>query len=148
MWFRRSFCGDMAFGKAGELFAYPLLESFFDTKLIHNPNPRAPFDFENDELAIEQKTRRCKKDTYPDTMLQYTKIDNCSLSNYVGKEKWFVFLYEDGLYGIKYDEEAFSKYKREFAKIADRTDKQEKKELRIFIDTKDLIAIPYLETAA
>lgn len=138
----------MSFGKAGELVAHPLLEKFFNTKLIHNPNPRAPFDFENDEIAIEQKTRRCKKDSYGDTMLQYNKIDNCYLSTYIQKERWFVFLYEDGLYGIKYDEEAFSKYRREFSKICDRSDKEEKKELRIFIDTKYLILIPYLETDA
>jgi hypothetical protein len=137
----RTFQQDYEFGKAQEALCLPDLETFFKTSLNHNQDRMAPFDFENDSLAIEQKSRHCRFATYKDTMLQYTKILNCSLPAYKDKEKWFVFKFEDGLYGIRYDPVVFEKYERKSSKIRDRLNIREKEQLRIYIDTDDLVPI-------
>jgi len=72
-------------------------------------------------------------------MLQYKKIQHCSLPCYKKQDKWFVFRFTDGLYGIKYDEESFKKYVPILTKVQDRVGITEKEELRIFIDVNDLV---------
>ena len=137
----RTFHQDYEFGKAKEIESLPSLNSFFNTTLTHNDDKYAPFDFENDTLAIEQKARHCRHSSYTDTMLQYNKIKNCYLPKYLSKEKWFVFSFEDGLYGIKYDENRFLEYTTRFSKIPDRVGITEQSLERIYIPVADLIHI-------
>lgn len=140
----RTFNQDYSFGKANEAKSLPILNEFFDTDLIHIQDQYAPFDFENSEYAIEQKSRNCSVRDYATTMLQYKKILHCNLPYYGEKEKWFIFRFTDGLYGIKYDKEVFKKYVPILTKVQDRVGIIEKKELRIFIDTKDLVFLAKL----
>lgn len=137
---KRTFGQDYAFGKASEVKIHPELNAYFG-QLIHNQDPMAPFDFESEKLAVEVKSRTCRYSDYPDTMLQYTKIDNCALPAYAGKEKWFVFAFTDGVYGIKYDETAFQKYSRRMLKVVDRVNIVETDKMRIFIDVEDLTCL-------
>jgi hypothetical protein len=72
-------------------------------------------------------------------MLQYKKIENCFLFAYSKKEKWFIFRFEDGLFGIKYDQAKFLTYPTRYIKVQDRVNIKEKEEKRVFIPTADLI---------
>jgi hypothetical protein len=138
--FGRTFGQDYAFGKANEVRIHPDLNAYFGP-LNHNQNQMAPFDFENETMAVEVKSRTCRFSDYADTMLQYTKIENCYLPAYADKEKWFVFAFTDGVYGIKYDETVFQKYTQRMMKIPDRVSIVETEKNRIFIDTDDLVCI-------
>lgn len=135
----RTFGADYSFGKQKEIESLPILNDYFKTTLTHNEHPMCPFDFENSLLAIEQKARHCSVNTYDETMLQYTKIQNCSLPAYKDKERWFIFAFTDGVYGIRYDQQKFQKYTVLRSKIPDRVNIKEKEELRIYIPITDLV---------
>tara|TARA_R110002153_G_scaffold126664_2_gene274045 strand:+ start:236 stop:706 length:471 start_codon:yes stop_codon:yes gene_type:complete len=62
------------------------------------------FDYENAKYIIELKSRNCKHDAYPTAMINYPKILKYKERE---KEREFIiaFLYTDGLYFWKYDEE-------------------------------------------
>ena len=141
MGFTRSFAKDYKFGKSEEAKSLPLLNSFFKTNLIHLEDPKAPFDFENDIFAIEQKARTCTSKCYPTTLIDYNKIENCSLPQYKLKECWLVFAFIDGLYGIQYKEEKFVNYERRSEQFRDRIDKKATPKLRIYIPIEDLIPL-------
>lgn len=134
----RTFDQDHEFGKLNEIKSLNDLNSYFKTSFIHNLDQFAPFDFETDKYALEQKSRNCKANQYYDTMLQYKKIENCSLPAYSNKEKWFIFRFEDGLFGIKYDPATFLTYPTRYVKVQDRVNIKEKEEKRIFIPVNDL----------
>ena len=138
---RRTFQNDYSFGKEQEDKTVDTLSNYFKTELKQNEDRYAKFDFENDTLAIEQKARTCSSKTYDTTMLQYSKIKNCHLPEYLNKDKWFVFSFTDGLYGIKYDEAAFEKYDCATFRLQDRLGYKEREEPRIFIPISDLLPI-------
>jgi hypothetical protein len=143
----RTFNQDYSFGKANEVKSLPILNNFFKVDLVHIQDQYAPFDFESSKYAIEQKSRNCSVRDYPTTMLQYRKILNCNLPSYKEKEKWFIFRFTDGLYGIKYDENAFKKYIPILTKVQDRVGITEKDEPRIFIDINDLVFLAKLNSS-
>jgi len=134
----RTFDQDYDFGKLNEIKSLDTLNSYFKTSFTHNLDQYAPFDFETDRYALEQKSRNCKVGDYYDTMLQYKKIENCSLPAYENREKWFIFRFEDGLYGIKYDVATFLTYPTRYVKVQNRVNIIEKEERRMFIPVVDL----------
>jgi hypothetical protein len=66
------------------------------------------FDFKSETTLIELKTRRVKKDTYPDTMIGLNKIEYAAKSD---KEIYFAFQFIDGLYYWKYDKDVILNYR-------------------------------------
>ena len=134
----RTFDQDHTFGKLNEIKSLNDLNSYFKTNFTHNIDQFAPFDFETSKYALEQKSRNCKVNDFYDTMLQYKKIENCSLFLYSKKEKWFIFRFEDGLFGIKYDPAKFLTYPTKYVKVQDRVNIKEKEEKRVFIPITDL----------
>jgi hypothetical protein len=56
----------------------------------------ALFDFCNDEYEVELKSRRCKSNTYPTTMVGYNKL--LYAKKHPNKKYVFAFNFEDGLY--------------------------------------------------
>jgi len=137
----RTFADDYSFGKIEESKSLPLLNTYFKMNFNHLLDPMSPFDFISEKIVIEQKARNCKVNTYEDTMIDYRKIENCSLSGYKDKEHWFVFKFYDGLYGIQYNPKKFLKYKKKLEKMPDRVDVEEKFRLRVYIPINDLIQI-------
>jgi hypothetical protein len=137
----RTFQDDYGFGKIEEAESHPILNDYFKTTFNHLLDPMSPFDFTTDTIAIEQKARKCNVNTYPDTMIDYRKIENCSLLGYKDKEQWFVFKFYDGLYGIQYNAKKFLKYKKKLEKMPDRANVKEDYRLRVYIPIEDLIQI-------
>jgi len=83
------------------------LEDFFNVDLIQKDR-YAPFDFfsNNGDLQLELKSRKCKSNTYPTTLINKSKLGK------VGDvETYFIFNFLDGVYYIKYDEKVFNTFK-------------------------------------
>ena len=55
------------------------------------------FDLRNSDIIAEVKTRRCKHDTYPTTMIGHNKIKE-AIANHDNFTYDFFFVFSDGLY--------------------------------------------------
>lgn len=99
---------DLAFGLASEATNRRKLEAFFGCGL----NKTAQFDamdWSNDpkSLFVEMKTRRIRHNQYPTALIGKNKVDFCKKSN---ADCYFVYVYQDGIYYIKYDEALFATF--------------------------------------
>lgn len=69
------------------------------------------FDLRNKDIIAEVKTRRCKHDTYPTTMIGHNKIKE-AINNHDNFTYDFFFVFSDGLYKWRFwdkdDEESAS----------------------------------------
>jgi len=92
---------DQQLGYKNEIIAKPLLEKFFNCKLVKTDD-FATFDFYSDECLIELKSRRNTKNHYPDTMVGYNKI---RYAFYCGKPVYFCFLFTDGLFYYEFNKD-------------------------------------------
>ena len=100
---------DYKFGIAQENYLLPILKEKFGETLSKTENKYCSFDFENNSCLIELKSRRCKSDTYPTTMIGANKLNKAKETT---KDVYFCFNYTDGLYFHKYDETINYKIKR------------------------------------
>ena len=78
----RTFDQDHTFGKLNEIKSLNDLNSYFKTNFIHNIDQFAPFDFETNKYALEQKSRNCKVTDYYDTMLPYVFVVSIMLLSF------------------------------------------------------------------
>lgn len=66
------------------------------------------YDYRIDELTFgELKSRRCRHNQYPTTVLYKSKIENIQ----EGYDYIFFFYFTDGLYYVEYNEELFDTFK-------------------------------------
>ena len=91
---------DRKFGFGSENSNIEILRTFLGCPDLKQNSQFDLFDYESDEYLIELKTRRCKSNTYSDTMIPKNKIDFCKTAN---KTIYFFFQFVDGLYYWKYD---------------------------------------------
>jgi hypothetical protein len=103
---------DLKLGELNETKALPEIETFLNTKLTKDKNKYATFDFFNDPktIYVELKSRRIKHDKYNTALIGENKVKWCKNPdiNY-----YFVWLYNDGIYYLKYDKELFATFKVE-----------------------------------
>ena len=104
MVFRRTLIGDLRMGLQSEKDIKPILEAKFG--MLEKTSTYHPMDYQGD-VWIEIKTRNVKKDTYPTTMLPYSKIVFAKTAD---KPVWFIFVFTDGIYYIEYSEELFDTF--------------------------------------
>ena len=99
---------DLAFGLQSEINNKALLERFFSCTL-QKTGTFDPMDMtdENRTIYIELKTRRVKHNQYPTALIGKNKVDFCAKTSAVC---YFVYVYMDGLYYIKYDKELFDTF--------------------------------------
>ena len=99
---------DMMFGLGSEARNKITLETFFGRGLIKTGD-YDPMDFTDvgKTIFIEMKTRRIPHNQYPTALIGKNKVDFCRVSN---AECYFVFVYTDGLFYIKYDPALFSTF--------------------------------------
>ena len=90
---------DRKFGFGSENANAETFRAFLDCPDLKQNSQFELFDYESDEYLIELKTRRCKSNTYPDTMIPKNKIDFCKTSN---KTIYFFFQFIDGMFFWKY----------------------------------------------
>ena len=108
---------EYTFGKVSQAANLPLIkklcDSFKDTEKTFSA-----FDFadETNTIFAELKTRRNRKDAYPTTMVNLSKIQKIV----EGNTYYFCFKFTDGLYYIKYDKTLFDTFE---IKISGRNDR-------------------------
>ena len=86
---------DRKYGFSSEDANVETFKSFLSCPHLKQNNQFDLFDYESDEYLVELKTRRCKSNTYPDTMIPINKIDFCKTST---KTIYFFFQFIDGLF--------------------------------------------------
>ena len=131
-----TFKDDYSYGTTNEQNTKSKLDVFFNTKLIHRGG-NSTFDYDNgSNIFVELKSRRIKHDQYDTAIIGANKVES-ALKN-PDNTYWFCYLYNDGLFGIKFDAEKFSKYERRMYSRGSRDDKNDKPQLCYFIPTSHL----------
>jgi hypothetical protein len=93
---------DLDFGISNEEKIINILKEKFDKNLEKIKNNLFVFDFSSDKCYVELKTRRNKKDKYPDTMIGYNKIVYAMQTD---RPVYFCFSFYDGLYYYEFNKE-------------------------------------------
>lgn len=103
---------DLKLGELNETKAIPIISSFLKTDLKKSKNKYATFDFFNDPktIYVELKSRRIKHDKYQSALIGENKVLWCKNPNV---NYYFVWLYNDGIYYLKYDKELFDTFRVE-----------------------------------
>lgn len=86
---------DYKFGITQENILLPTLKKTFENSLEKTKNKYCRYDFEGDTTLIELKSRRCKSDTYPTTMIGFNKLQ---MAKRQSKDVYFCFGFTDGLF--------------------------------------------------
>ena len=102
----RTFTQDYQFGIKNESVVLDAVKVFDPT--LQKTGQYHPFDFAGTTTYVELKTRKNRKDKYPTTMISQSKIEYAKKNS--GFNYLFCFLFEDGLYYIKYDECLFKDF--------------------------------------
>ena len=93
------FSEDSKYGTEKEEELLPKLEEKFGK--LNKLSKYSVFDFENDKVIIELKSRKCSISKYPTTIVGKNKIDKGIVQT---KEVYFFFNFDEGLYYWKLDE--------------------------------------------
>ena len=109
---------DLKFGFKKEKSTKPILEYFFDVKLVETENYHT-FDYASIDgapkpLMIELKSRRVKMNQYPSTMVGFNKIEKAvklMKSENGGYQIYFVFDFDDCIAYYKFTR-VIDSYKR------------------------------------
>lgn len=102
----RTFQSDYKFGIEKESAVLDAIKVFDPT--LTKTSQYHPFDFAGKTAFVELKSRNNRKDKYPTTMISQSKIEYAKKNG--GVDYIFCFLFQDGLYYIKYDECLFKEF--------------------------------------
>tara|TARA_R110002124_G_scaffold286584_1_gene467924 strand:+ start:229 stop:639 length:411 start_codon:yes stop_codon:yes gene_type:complete len=92
---------DLNFGKINESKVISYLNKFTLNKYKKSNYSFCYYDFENSKYICELKSRRNNYKQYPTTMVSKSKIDKSIKNKKIIK---FYFLFTDGLYSYKYNQ--------------------------------------------
>ena len=134
-----TFKQDYSFGTQNEQTAKSKLDCFFNTKLLYRGG-NSTFDYDNrNNVFVELKSRRIRHDKYDTAIIGANKVE--AAINNPNNTYWFCYMYEDGLFGIKFDAEKFSKFERRMYSRGDRADHHNRPQLCYFIPTSQLSSL-------
>lgn len=139
-----SFKTDYAFGIASEVNNKAILEKVFETPFIRRGG-MVTFDYDNKDLQtkktiyVELKTRRIKHNQYPTALIGANKVWVASQNP--NADYWFIYKYEDGVYGIKYEKEVFENFKSGDFQRGERSDKLDLPQTCYFIPYELLLKL-------
>jgi len=102
----RTFADDYKFGIQSENAVLDAIKVFDPT--LEKTGQYHSFDFAGTTTYVELKTRKNKRNKYPTTMVSQSKIEYAKKNK--GFDYLFCFMFEDGLYYIKYDECIFKDF--------------------------------------
>lgn len=129
----RTFKEDYQQGTAQELNIKPILESHFGP-LTKTPT-HFPMDYKGKTAFLEIKTRTNASTTYPTTMIPYSKIQFAKASKL---NTFFIFVFTDGIYYIKYDQ-SFDTFEKSTFQRSARLDHNDRPQLYLYIPTPLLL---------
>jgi hypothetical protein len=97
------------FGLNSEQSHKKTLEAFFK-KELNKTSQYHPMDYCDtaQTLFLEMKSRRIDHDDYPTALIGKNKVDFCEKSN---ADCYFVYVYQDGIFHIKYDKDLFNTFR-------------------------------------
>ena len=135
----RSLQSDLSFGLTNESFVINQLNIHFEEEQIKSSKELGyghycGYDAISDNTIYEIKSRRCKYQSYPTTLLPVHKIKEGN------KRLVFVFHFTDGLYYIIYSKELFDTFDTKIVKIV-RAGMNDKPTLHYYIPIQHLIKI-------
>jgi len=136
---QRSLRSDLSFGLANESFVIEKLNVYFEGEEIKSSKELGlgfycSYDAESNNTIYEIKSRRCKYQTYPTTLLPVHKIKEGN------KRLVFVFHFTDGLFYIVYSKQLFDTFETKMIKI-NRAGINDKPTLHYYIPIHHLIRI-------
>ncbi len=131
----KSFQTDYQMGVMNERVIYQPLKEFFGTDLKPTKLRYTKYDFYDKENTYELKTRDCKLNSFSTTVIGEDKIIPSK------KGQYFIFNFTDAIACIKYDKEAFKKYKVDLYKRNRRDDFTDNLKNYIYIPVGDLTII-------
>jgi len=118
----RTFKEDKQIGEDSELKHKQIFNTFFNDNFIKTSNFH-PLDFEGNNYFLEIKTRTNNYNAYPTSLIPASKINYCKKQN---KETYFIFVFTDGIYYIKYDDNLFKTFEIKPFKRPSRLDHSDK----------------------
>jgi hypothetical protein len=130
----RSLQNDLSYGFSKENDVLEKCKQFFNEEIVKSKEKYCKFDGESDRAYYEIKSRRCKSDTYPTTIIPVHKIQDYS------KDLIFVFNFTDGIYYIAFDKDKFANFKTDIIQVY-RRGINDKPTMHYFIPTNELIPI-------
>ena len=101
---------DIDYGRQNEIIIFQKLKLFFNNHILSELDFYNDFDYKNEDssLLIELKSRRCKFETYNDTMINISKLNKCkryTRNKTIKMEIYFFFYFNNNdLYYWKYNE--------------------------------------------
>ena len=135
---RRTRKEDLEIGKTNERIIKDTLESVFGCGLTKDPEETAAIDFYNADrtLWVETKRRLLNHDDHPTAIVSKHKANHCRDPSC---EYYFTWVYNDGLWGVKYDAEFWSGYEVKMYKRNDREDHCQELKPHIFVPREHLV---------
>jgi hypothetical protein len=93
---------DIEFGRRNEEKNLPILKTMFGEDLVKTKNTFNIRDFYNKNYFIEQKSRKCKHDQYPDYMIGWNKIEDA-----VNADRKYIIVmdFTDGTFFYQFNKE-------------------------------------------
>ena len=137
----RSLKQDKQNGEESELKNRNIFNSFFNDN-FKKLSEFHPLDFEGDNYFLEVKTRTNKYNQYPTSLIPASKINYCKKQN---KETYFIFVFTDDIYYIKYDEQLFKNFEVKPFKRPDRIDHTDKLQNYYYIPIINLSKLIYVK---
>ena len=130
----RTFKEDYETGIASEETIKPILEHFLNQSLIKTPT-HFPMDYASKTAFIEIKTRTYSSTFFETTLLPYSKIQFAKATK---RNIFFVFVFTDGIYYIKYDNR-FDTFDTQIFQRPSRQDHTDRPQRYILIPTSSLL---------
>lgn len=91
---------EYAFGNKAEI---ELEQLMFDTfGVMRNQNKYAVYDYESNSALVELKNRRCRSNSFADTMMNANKCEGALKTD---KKVYFVFKFLDGVFYWEFDKD-------------------------------------------
>jgi hypothetical protein len=122
---------DYKFGKENEPIVLPIITEYFSRDIKQSTNKYSNFDFYDNIYKYELKSFRCNLNKFENVFIDDTKLE---------KNTIILFKYDDALTYIKYNEEDFKNYKKDYFQRK-RTGINDRNKLVIIIPIKDLTII-------
>lgn len=94
---------DVCFGVHCESSLFQDIKNRFGNDIVKSADEFAVYDYGNDDIFIEVKSRRNTKSRYPDTMIGYNKIR--FFLEHPEKKSYCIFNFTDGAYYVEVNEE-------------------------------------------
>jgi hypothetical protein len=133
----RSRVEDLETGFENERQVKETLERVFGCNLNKERYAYAVIDFANDDKTVwvETKRRLVDHNDYDTAIISKWKVDHCDRE---GCEYYFTWVYNDGLYGMRYDKALFDTFDVRLYKRKDRVDHKQEPKPHYFIPYRHL----------